>query len=69
MDDTDTTHSNDIKTPASAPKAKELFSLDKFAKAYENNATIEQIEKHYTLTDPIKQAWFYYVIDNDRKKL
>ena len=69
MDDTDTTHSNDIKTPASAPKAKELFSLDKFAKAYENNATIEQIEKKYTLTNQVKQAWIDYVIENDTKKL
>lgn len=50
------------------PKQKPLFTQDKFKAAYDNYATIEQIEKKYTLTDDVKQLWIDYVIENDSKK-
>lgn len=61
---------NDANNASEKPKQEEkpLFTQDKFKVAYDNNATIEQIEKKYTLIPEIKQAWIDYVIENDSKK-
>lgn len=61
MDDSDTTHSNDIKTP---PKAKTPFTETKFAKAFEKGYTIEEIKKVATVTDEVEKQYLLYVKSN-----
>jgi ERF superfamily len=50
-------------------KQKENFTEDKFQKAYENNATMEQITTKYILTDKVKQKYIDFVFENDSKKV
>lgn len=62
--------SNPPKSPpkTQTTKQKENFTEDKFQKAYEVNATIQQITTKYILTDEMKQKYIDFVFENDSKK-
>ena len=51
-----------IRVKKLQPKTEEkkIFSEEQFKKAFENNATIEDIEKHYTVTEDIKLKYTAY---------
>lgn len=71
MDDTDTTHSNDIKTPVVAPHPKALptFTQANFESAYKKGSKLEDIKKAATVTNEVEQAYIDYVIEQDKLKL
>tara|TARA_R110000803_G_scaffold22170_1_gene55366 strand:+ start:2413 stop:3036 length:624 start_codon:yes stop_codon:yes gene_type:complete len=63
MDDSDTTHSNDIKTP---PKEKPTFTDANFAKAFEKGSTIEDVKKFATVTAEVEKQYLLYVKSNTK---
>lgn len=61
IDDTDTTHSNEITSPKRAVEKKEKPWLnpgtDSWTKALSKNATLEEVKKHYSISKENEEAY------------
>ena len=68
MDDTELTHSNDIKTPP-VKVVKPIFTEANFKSAYEKGSKLEDIKKVATVSAEVEKAFIDYVIEQDKLKV